>query len=77
MEAQGYGVDQNVVGQDNMSTMILENNGRASSSRQTWHINNQYFFATSWNKNKAMSVVHCPGGEMVANYFTKPLQGVF
>ena len=32
MEAQGYEIDENVIGQDNMSTMLLENNGRASRS---------------------------------------------
>jgi hypothetical protein len=75
MEAQGYGVDENVVGQDNMSTMLLENNGRASSSRRTRHINIRFFFVTDRIKNKEMSVAHCPTGEMVADYFTKPLQG--
>eukprot|EP00978_Attheya_sp_CCMP212_P006816 scaffold15877_cov31-Attheya_sp.AAC.1 len=76
MEAQGYGVDENVVGQDNMSTMLLENNGRASSSRPTRHINVRYFFVTYRIKNKEMSIIHCPTGEMVAeDYFTKPLQG--
>eukprot|EP00978_Attheya_sp_CCMP212_P046656 scaffold403813_cov59-Attheya_sp.AAC.3 len=74
-EAQGYGVDDNVVAQDNMSTMLLENTRRASSSRQTHHINTRYFFVTDRIKNKEMSVIHCPTGEMVADYFTKPLQG--
>eukprot|EP00978_Attheya_sp_CCMP212_P016681 scaffold43944_cov59-Attheya_sp.AAC.7 len=76
MEVQGYGVDENVVGhQDNMSTMLLENNGHASCSRRTRHINIRYFFVTYRIKNKEMSVIHCPTGEMVADYFTKPLQG--
>jgi hypothetical protein len=75
MEAQGYGIDENIVGQDNMSTMLLENNGRASSGRRTRHINIRYFFVTDRIKSKEMSVVHCPTGEMVADYFTKPLQG--
>ena len=39
MEAQAYGIDENVGGQNNMSTMLLENNGRASSSRRTRNIN--------------------------------------
>eukprot|EP00978_Attheya_sp_CCMP212_P037932 scaffold183156_cov29-Attheya_sp.AAC.1 len=58
-----------------MSAMLLENNGRASSSRRTRHINIRYFFVTDRIKNKEMSVIHCPTGEMVADYFTKPLQG--
>ena len=37
--AQGYGVTQNLLLQDNRSSMLLEKNGRASSGKQTWHIN--------------------------------------
>ena len=75
MKAQGYEVKENVVGQDNMSAMLLENNGRASSSKRTRHINIRYFFVTDRIKNGEVSVVHCPTGEMVADFFTKPLQG--
>jgi hypothetical protein len=75
MEAQGYEIDENVIGQDNMSTMLLENNGRASSSKRTRHISIRYFFVTDRIKNNEVSVVHCPTGEMVADFFTKPLQG--
>eukprot|EP00978_Attheya_sp_CCMP212_P048299 scaffold500167_cov161-Attheya_sp.AAC.1 len=46
MEAQGYTVDQSLVAQDNLSAMLLENNGRASSSKRTRHINIRYFFVT-------------------------------
>ena len=54
MEAQGYAIDENIVGQDNMSTMLLENNGRASSGRRTRHINIRYFFVTDRIKSKEM-----------------------
>ncbi len=37
--AQGYGVTQNLLLQDNKSSMLLEKNGKASSSKPTWHIN--------------------------------------
>jgi hypothetical protein len=39
MKAQGYGVKDNVLFQDNKSSIILEKNGKASSSKRTKHIN--------------------------------------
>jgi hypothetical protein len=36
--AQGYNIRDNVVYQDNQSTMLLAKNGRASSGRRTRHI---------------------------------------
>jgi hypothetical protein len=37
--AQGYGVAENLLLQDNKSSMLLERNGKASSGKRTWHIN--------------------------------------
>ena len=39
LEAQGYGVDDAIIYQDNKSTILLEQNGRASSTRRTRHLN--------------------------------------
>ncbi len=46
LKAQGYHVNDNIIFQDNKSTMLLERNGKASSSRRTKHINVRYFFIT-------------------------------
>jgi hypothetical protein len=46
MKAQGYGVKDNVLFQDNKSSILLENNGKASSSKRTKHINIGYLFIT-------------------------------
>ena len=46
LTAQGYKVSDNVIFQDNRSTMLLERNGKASSSKRTKHINVRYFFIT-------------------------------
>jgi hypothetical protein len=75
MEAQGYNIDDNILAQDNQSSMLLENNGRASSSKRTRHINIRYFFVTDRIQNKELSVKYCPTGDMLADFFTKPLQG--
>jgi hypothetical protein len=44
MEAQGYQVQDNILFQDNKSAILLEKNGKASSSKRTKHVNIQYFF---------------------------------
>ena len=40
---QGYDINSTVMYQDNQSAILLENNGRASSSRRTKHLNTRYF----------------------------------
>ena len=39
LEAQGYGIDENIMYQDNLSVMLLEKNGKKSSTKNTKHIN--------------------------------------
>jgi hypothetical protein len=46
MKAQGCGVKGNVLFQDNKSSILLEKNGKASSSKRTKHINIRYYFIT-------------------------------
>jgi hypothetical protein len=75
LDAQGYGVTENKVFQDNQSAILLDKNGRRSSSRRTRHINIRYFFVTGQIQSKELTVEYCPTGEMVADMFTKPLQG--
>ena len=75
IEAQGYTVNDNVVFQDNQSTMRLQNNGRRSSSKKTRHIDIRYYFITDNIRRKELRVVHCPTDQMRGDFFTKPLQG--
>jgi hypothetical protein len=75
MKAQGYGVKDNVLFQDNKSSIILEKNGKASRSKRTKHINIRYFFITDRVKKDEVSVVWCPTGGMIRDFATKPLQG--
>jgi hypothetical protein len=75
LEAQGYKVEDSVVFQDNQSAILLEKNGRASSSKRTRHINIRYFFVTDRVQNKELRIEYCPTGDMLADFFTKPLQG--
>ena len=44
MKAQGFAVSNNILYQDNKSAMLLETNGQALSSKQTRHIEIQYYY---------------------------------
>jgi Reverse transcriptase (RNA-dependent DNA polymerase) len=46
LKAQGFEVADNVVYQDNQSSILLEKNGTRSSGRRTRHLNIRYFFIT-------------------------------
>jgi hypothetical protein len=73
--SQGYGVTQNLLLQDNQSSILLERNGKASSGKRTRHINIRYFFITDRVNMKEIEIEWCPTKEMVADFMTKPLQG--
>jgi hypothetical protein len=75
MKAQGYDVKDNVFFQGNKSSILLEKNGKASSSKCTKHINIRYFFIIDRVSNEEVSVVWCPTGDTVGDYATKPLRG--
>ena len=75
LEEQGRLATATVVYQDNTSSILLEKNGRSSSTKRTKHMNIRYFYVTEQVQNKNIHVTHCPTEEMVADFFTKPLQG--
>jgi hypothetical protein len=75
LKAQGLEIVDSILYQDNMSAMLLEKNGRQSSTKQTRHINIRYFFVKDQVASGEVRIEHCPTKEMVADYFTKPLQG--
>ena len=53
---------------------IYDTSGKASSGRQTQHINICCFFVKDRVASGEVKIEHCPK-EMVADFFTKPLQG--
>jgi len=75
LEHQGYKVKDTTMYQDNLSAMLLENNGKGSSSKRTRHINIRYFFVTDMIRDQQLKVQHEPTGTMIGDFFTKPLQG--
>ena len=78
LQAQGYEIrdgSNNIVHQDNISASRLHTNGRLSSGQNTRHINIRYFFMKDRIEKDEVSVIYCPTAEMIADFFTKPLQG--
>jgi hypothetical protein len=75
MKEQGIKVTDNILYQDNKSAILLEMNGRASSSKRTKHIEIRYYYVANRISNGDLTVVWCTTDKMIADYLTKPLQG--
>ena len=75
MEHQGCPVDKNILYQDNKSAILLETNGRKSAGKRSRALNIRYYFVTDQVEKKNLVIEHCPTEAMIADYFTKPLQG--
>ena len=58
-----------------MSAMLLENNGRASSSSRKKHIDIRYFFIQYRIEKGDIGLEYCNTNNMVVDFMTKPLQG--
>jgi len=76
LAAQGQHVQTRTIYKDNKSTTILlSENGKTSRSKKTHHINIHYFFVADRIKKGEVKVVYCPTTNMLADFFTKLLQG--
>ena len=75
MEAQGYTIDNNLLYQDNKSTILLAKNGRMSAGKASRHIHHRFFLITDKIEKGDVSVEHRGTKEMWADDNTKPLQG--
>ena len=71
---QGYKVPPIELLQDNQSTIKLINNGK-SNSNNTRHINIKYYFIKDLIERKEVNLKYMKTEDMVADIFTKPLQG--
>jgi hypothetical protein len=61
--------------QDNESAIKLEKNGRASAGPESCHIDIRYFWTKDRLAMEHIGVCHCPIKLMLAEFFTKALQG--
>jgi hypothetical protein len=55
--------------------MLLETNGKESSSKRTKHINVRYYLIKDRVVAREITIKHCPTNDMLADLFTKPVQG--
>jgi hypothetical protein len=74
LPSQGYKVIENLLLQNNKSSILLKRNRKASSGKCTRHINICYFFITDQVNMKELTIKWCPIKQMVANFMTKPIQ---
>ena len=70
----GFAIED-VLYQNNRSSMLLENNGSYLAGKGSKHIHIRYFLTTDRIKKNRFKVMYCPTEEMIAGFFTKPLQG--
>jgi hypothetical protein len=75
LEAQGYDVKESTIYRDNQSAILLEKNRKRSSGKRTRHLNIRYFFVADRVKAGEVGIKYCPTGDMLGDFFTKPLQG--
>ena len=75
LSTQVYSTDNTVLFRDNQSTILLEVNGSTSSSKRMKHINCWYYFITNHVNAGDFRIKYCPTECIVADFFTKPLQG--
>ena len=74
MKDQGYEL-QTIIKEDNKSLMLLMKNGRLSSGKRTKHLDIRYFYVQNLIQKGIVKIEHCSTECMVADFFTKPLQG--
>ena len=75
LDEQGYKLKSNLIHQDNQSVMKMEVNGRTSCTRNPRHVNIKYFFIKDRVNKGEVDITYCLTGQMVTDFFTKPLQG--
>ena len=75
LQEQGYDMEPSLLYQDNMSAILLETNGKASSSKRTKHIKVKYFYIKDKIDQDEIVVEHCPTDQMWTDINTKPKQG--
>ena len=75
MGAQVYDIRNNILYQDNKSTILLGNNGKRSSSNRTRAINVRYLFLIDQIHKGNLTMENCPTNKMIADFIRNPIQG--
>ena len=75
LEAQGNEIKKNILFQDNQITTRMANNGRDYCTGNSRHINIRHLFDKDRVDNVEIEDKYFPTHIMIADYFTKPVQG--
>ena len=75
MQHQGYNLKRNIYYQDNESAIEIEKNGRKLCGEKSRQIHIRYFFINDLLIKANIELIHCPIKRMIADFYTKPLQG--
>jgi hypothetical protein len=75
IEAQGYSIEQNIIFEDNLSTINLAVNGTFLSSKRTKHIKARYFFIKDKIEEGEVEIRYCQTEKMWSDVLNKPKQG--
>ena len=73
MEAQGYTIENNILYQDNKSTILLAKNGRMSAGKNSKHINNSFFLITDKVAQREIDICHMGTRSMWEDVNTNPV----
>ena len=75
LKEQGYDMEPSLLYQDNISAILLETNGKASSSKRTKHIKVKYFYVKDKIDQGEIIVEHCPTEQMWTDITLSPSRG--
>ena len=75
MEAHGYTIGNNILYQDNKSTILLAKNGRISAVKNSRHIKNRFFLVTYKVYQRELEIRHMGNKSMWADVNIKPVHG--
>ena len=73
LKVQGYPIKENILYQDNKSTMLMETNRCKSAGKHSCHLNIQYFYVADQKAKGHIDIRYCQTDEMIGDYMTKPL----
>jgi len=75
IRSQGYNMSHALLYQDNKSAILLEVNGKLSSSKRTKHIKMKYFYIKDQVDQGEVKIEHKGTEDMWVDILTKPKQG--
>ena len=74
MESQGYTIENNILYQDNKSTILLAKNGRMLAGKNSKHIKNRFFLITDKVVQRELEILHMGTKSMWVDVNTKLVQ---